>query len=29
MPLQISLVAPQEVDAEVVGWLQRAYEENC
>ena len=29
MPLQISLTAPEEVDAEVVKWLQRAYEESC
>src|SRR5262245_20571271 len=29
MPLQISLTTPDEVDAEVLGWLQRAYEQNC
>jgi hypothetical protein len=29
MPLQISLTTPGEVDAEVLDWLQRAYEENC
>jgi hypothetical protein len=29
MPLQISLAAPEEVDAEVLDWLQRAYEQNC
>ena len=27
-PLQISLTGPEEVDAEVLDWLQRAYEEN-
>jgi hypothetical protein len=29
MPLQISLTTPEEVDAEVLGWLQRAYDQNC
>ncbi len=29
MQLQISLTAPEEVDSEVLGWLQRAYSENC
>src|SRR5262249_673008 len=29
MKLQISLRAPAEVDAEVLGWLQQAYDENC
>jgi hypothetical protein len=29
MPLQISLTAVDEVDSEVLGWLARAYEENC
>lgn len=29
MPLQISLAAPDEVDAEVLGWLQQAYDQNC
>ena len=28
MPLQISLAAPEDVDAEVRRWLQRAYDEN-
>lgn len=28
MPLQISLTTPEEVDSEVLGWLQRAHEEN-
>lgn len=28
MPLQISLLSPDEVDAEVIEWLQRAYNEN-
>jgi hypothetical protein len=28
MPLQISLTTPEEVDAEVLGWLQRAYDQN-
>ncbi|HSJ54639.1 MAG TPA: DUF5655 domain-containing protein [Anaerolineae bacterium] len=27
-PLQIGLTAPEEVDSEVLGWLQQAYEEN-
>jgi hypothetical protein len=27
-PLQISLTAPEEVDAEVLDWLQKAYEQN-
>jgi hypothetical protein len=29
MRLQISLTASEEVDAEVLGWLQQAYEQNC
>jgi hypothetical protein len=29
MPLQISLSAPEEVDAEVLALLQQAYEHNC
>ncbi len=29
MPLQISLTTPDEVDAEVLGWLQQAYQQNC
>ena len=29
MPLQIGLAAPDEVDVEVIDWLQRAYDENC
>lgn len=29
MAVQISLTAPEEVDAEVLEWLRRAYEENC
>jgi hypothetical protein len=29
MPLQISLASPEEVDSEVLTWLQRAYEQNC
>jgi hypothetical protein len=29
MPLQVSLSAPDEVDGEVLAWLQQAYEENC
>jgi hypothetical protein len=28
MPLQISLSAPAEVDAEVLAWLQQTYEQN-
>lgn len=28
MPLQVSLSAPAEVDAEVLAWLQQAYEQN-
>jgi len=28
MPLQISLATPGEVDAEVLDWLQRAYDQN-
>lgn len=28
MPLQISLTSPEEVDAEVFDWLQRAYDQN-
>ena len=29
MPLQISLTSSGEVDAEVLGWLQQAYDQNC
>jgi len=29
MPLQISLTSLDEVDAEVLDWLQRAYDRNC
>lgn len=29
MPLQISLTAPIEIDAEVLSWLQHAYDQNC
>lgn len=29
MPLQIGLARPEEVDAEVVDWLQQAYGQNC
>src|SRR5690242_21419470 len=29
MPLQISLTTPDDVDAEVLGWLQQAYDQNC
>jgi hypothetical protein len=29
MPLQISLTTPNEVDAEVLDWLQRAYDQSC
>ncbi len=29
MPLQISFTSLEEVDAEVLGWLQQAYEQNC
>jgi hypothetical protein len=29
MPLQISLIALDQVDAEVLAWLQQAYEQNC
>ena len=29
MRLQISLTAPEEVDSEVLSWLQQAYEQNC
>jgi hypothetical protein len=28
-PVQVSLTSPADVDAEVLGWLQRAYAENC
>jgi len=28
MPLQVSLTAPDELDAEVLAWLQQAYEQN-
>ena len=27
-PLQVSLTTPEEVDAEVLGWLQQAYDQN-
>jgi hypothetical protein len=29
MPLQISLTAPDQVDSEVLAWLQQAYDQNC
>jgi Domain of unknown function (DUF5655) len=29
MPLQISLTTLDEIDAEVLAWLQQAYEQNC
>jgi hypothetical protein len=29
MPIQISLTKPDEVDAELLEWLQRAYDQNC
>src|SRR5262245_34539590 len=29
MPLQISLTTPDDVDSEVLGWLQQAYDQNC
>jgi hypothetical protein len=29
MPLQISLTTPDEVDSEVLAWLQLAYDQNC
>lgn len=29
MRLQISLTSPAELDAEVLHWLQVAYEQNC
>jgi hypothetical protein len=29
MQLQISLTTRDEVDSEVLGWLQQAYNENC
>ena len=29
MPVQISLTTVAEVDAELLDWLQRAYDENC
>ena len=29
MPVQISLTTIAEVDAELLDWLQRAYDENC
>jgi len=29
MPLQISLTAPDQVDSEVLGWLQQAYDQSC
>jgi uncharacterized protein DUF5655 len=29
MPLQISLTTPDEVDTEVLGWLQQTYDQNC
>ena len=28
MPLQISLMSPDDVDGEVLDWLQRAYDQN-
>jgi hypothetical protein len=28
MQLQIGLTAPEEVDSEVLGWLQNAYDQN-
>ena len=28
-PIQISLTTPEDVDAEVLDWLQKAYEQNC
>ncbi len=27
-PLQVSLSSQEDVDSEVLGWLQRAYEQN-
>jgi Domain of unknown function (DUF5655) len=29
MPLQISLTTSDDVDSEVLGWLQQAYDQNC
>jgi hypothetical protein len=29
MPVQISLTTPEEVDEEVMNWLEKAYGENC
>jgi hypothetical protein len=29
MPLQVSLTTQDEVDSEVLGWLQQAYDQNC
>ena len=29
MPLQISLTSLEEVDAEVLAWLQQVYDQNC
>ncbi|HEU5099849.1 MAG TPA: DUF5655 domain-containing protein [Roseiflexaceae bacterium] len=29
MPLQISLTSPGDIDSEVLGWLQQAYDQNC
>jgi len=29
MPLQISLTTPDQVDSEVLAWLQQAYDQNC
>jgi hypothetical protein len=29
MPLQISLTTRDEVDSEVLDWLQQAYDQNC
>lgn len=29
MPLQVSLTSPDEVDTEVLDWLQQAYDQNC
>jgi hypothetical protein len=28
MKLQVSLTSAEEIDAEVLGWLRRAYQEN-
>lgn len=29
MPLQIGLIRPEEVDTEVLAWMQQAYAQNC